>query len=262
MELLFGIGVGGFAASTAAFLSALWRPGERLERRAHALLGATCILWIGVLAWWTWETGAGGGLRTWLGLSAIGLGGLYLVLERRYPIAALGSLVSALATLLAVFALLVAQPREALEGATFATWMLRIHIGLAFIGVTAFAFASSLSLLYLVQSRNLKKKLKGGLRQRLPPLEVLDRLALRGIIAGFPFYTVALLLGSAFALRAEQGFALKSAYVFAVVSWLIYGGVLQARLAAGWRGRRAAWLTMSGLVLSLVVVAQYSLGGG
>ncbi len=183
---------------------------------------------------------------------------LYLVLLRRYPINALGSFVSALATALAVLALFVAKPSATLAGGVWATWLLRVHIGLAFIGVTAFGFATAVSIVYLMQSQALKQKKKSGLRRRLPPLQVLDALALRSIIVGFPFYTVALLLGSAQAIHAQGGVRLT--YVLSFFSWFIYGAVLQARLTAGWRGRRAAIMTSVGLVTTLMVVALYSLG--
>ncbi|MEZ4466439.1 MAG: cytochrome c biogenesis protein CcsA [bacterium] len=78
-------------------------------------------------------------------------------------------------------------------------------------------------------------------------------------MVGFPFYTLALLLGSAQAVKSgETGVHLT--YVLAVISWVIYGVVLQARITAGWRGRRAAILTSAGLITALVVVMQYSLG--
>jgi ABC-type transport system involved in cytochrome c biogenesis permease subunit len=34
--------------------------------------------------------------------------------------------------------------------------------------------------------------------------------------------------------------------VFAAISWLIYGTLLAARLSAGWRGRKAAFLAVAG----------------
>jgi ABC-type uncharacterized transport system permease subunit len=252
MQALVPAGVGLFAGSTAAYLAALWTSKPGVLRAAHVLLGLTVLLWVGILAASVPHLAEGGVTRFYLGGSAIGLSGLYLVLVRRYPIAGLGSFVSALATLLAVFAMFA--QRQNVTDPTLVDWLLRIHIALAFVGVTAFAFSTALSMVYLMQARMLKQKAKTELRRRLPPLDVLDRLALRGIVVGFPFYTVALLLGSAQAIRTEH---LRGSYVLAIISWVIYGVVLQARLTAGWRGRRAAILTIFGLILALSVVAQY-----
>lgn len=256
MQALFPAGVGLFAGSTAAYLAALWSPKPALLRVANALLALTSVLWIGILAATVPHLAEGGVVRFWLGVVALALSLLYLGLSRRYPIGGLGSFVSALSTLLVVFAFFTNPNQNATDPALVDT-LLRVHIALAFVGVTAFAFSTSLSIVYLMQARMLKQKARTELRRRLPPLDVLDALALRGIVVGFPFYTVALLLGSAQAIRTEH---VRGSYLLAVFSWIVYGVVLQARLTAGWRGRRAAILTIVGLLLALSVVAQYGFG--
>ncbi len=258
MEILFAVGVGMYGATTAAYLSALWTPRDDVAKGARWLLAATLVLWAGILVAWSVRHGLDGGTRLYLGLSAWSLGVLFLVLLRRYPIDTLGSFVTALASVLAMLSLLVTRTVPVGGGLD---WVLWVHILLAFLGVTAFAFATAVSVVFLIQSRMLKRKSHHPLRKRLPPLEVLDRLALRSIIVGFPFYTVALLLGSVYAVR-EGHPGVRISYLVALASWAIYGAVLQARLTAGWRGRRAAILTTVGLCACLVVVAQYSLRGG
>jgi ABC-type uncharacterized transport system permease subunit len=252
MDIAFAVGVGAYGASAASYLATHWRPSDRLQRMAHGLLGAALVFWAGLLGWMAHE--GAGQLTIWLSVSAWALCGLYLLLLRRYPIGALGSFITALATALAHLALMVSQPAAPSE----IGWLLAVHIALALLGITAFAFATGASVLYLLQSRALKQKDKTSLNGRLPPLFVLDRLALRSILVGFPIYTVAILIGGAYAV--QQGGGIKLSYVLAMVSWLIYGIVLQARLTAGWRGRKAAILTAVGLCAALIVVTQYSLG--
>lgn len=257
---LLTLGAGLFGLSTLLYLGALWRPRPSLERVAHAALSVTIAVWIGLLTHQA-LAGLGGTPRFWLGLSSLTLSALYIALRTRYPIESLGSFVAALSTLLAVFAAFNSQE---LGGAHHAlpegvhAWLLPVHVGLAFVGVTAFAFSTAVSVVYLLQARMLKQKAKPALRRRLPPLDVLDHLALRGVLVGFPPYTVALLLGSFEAFRTD---AVRPSYLVALVSWLVYGVVLQARLTAGWRGRRAAGLTTVGLLMCLGVVAQYALRG-
>lgn len=260
MDTLFAIGAGAYGATTVGYLASLWTARPAVGEVARWTLRLTLGFWTIVLAWWAFEAGVAGGTRLWLGLSAWGLGVLYLGLLRRYPVQALGSFITALATILATLGLFVANPTHVVGGPV-ADWLLWVHIGLAFVGVSAFGFATAVSLVYLLQQRMLKRKSHSGLRRRLPPLQVLDRLALRSITIGFPFYTVALLLGSVQAVREGEG-TLKVSYVLAVVSWIIYGFVLQARLVAGWRGPRAAMATAAGLAVAMAVVVLYSLGLG
>lgn len=254
MQIAFVLGVGAFGASTAAYLATHWRSSERLMKSAHWLLRGAVVLWTGMLIWLAHLDV--GQLPLWLGATALALSTLYLFLLRRYAISALGSFISALATALTHLGFMVAQP-SALAGSDEIGWLLGVHIGLAFIGITAFAFATGASVLYLVQARALKRKGKASVSRRFPPLDVLDRLALRSILVGFPVYTVAILIGGAYAV--QHGGGIKLSYILAMVSWLIYGVVLQARLTAGWRGRRAAVLTAVGLTAALIVVTQYSL---
>ncbi len=257
MDTLLAIGIAAFGASTALYLASLWAPRPGLLRGAHGLLALTVVLWTVLIG--SWGASRAFGTHLYLGFSAWGLSLVYLVLSRRYPIDGLGSVVAALATVLAILAAVVAHRAPTLRG-PWHDWLLRSHIGLAFVGIVALAFAAAVSVFYLAQARMLKRKTGAKLRRRLPPLDVMDQLALRGLLIGFPFYTLALLLGTAEAVRLEGGHGLKAAYVLAAISWLIYGVVLQARLTAGWRGRRAAVLTVAGMLVTLVVVAQYSLG--
>lgn len=255
MQIAFVLGVGAFGASAAAYLATHWRPSEVLANVARWLLRVAVVIWTGVLIWLAHlEVGQ---LPLWLGITALALSSLYLLMLRRYPIGALGSFISALATALAHLSMMVANPSVP-TGTDEIGWLLGVHIGLAFIGITAFAFATGASVLYLLQARALKQKGKASLSQRLPPLDVLDRIALRSILVGFPIYTVAILIGGAYAV--QHGGSIKLSYILAMVSWLIYGVVLQARLTAGWRGRKAAILTAVGLCAALIVVTQYSLG--
>ena len=247
-----------FGLSTAFYLAALWSSRPALRRIGHTALGLTLLVAAGAVFALVGDPLEGTYTQVGLVVSALVLGAVYLVLTRRYPIAGLGSFVSALATLLVIFAFLGGQAAPS-PTPTVLDGLLRVHIVLAFVGVTAFAFSTSVSVVYLMQARLLKQKSNVELRRRLPPLDVLDRLALKGIVLGFPFYTVSILLGSAYAIRTDH---LRASYVLAIVSWAIYGVVLQARLTAGWRGQRAAVLTTAGLLVVLGAVAQYSFGVG
>ena len=254
MQIAFVLGVGAFGASAAAYLATHWRSSPALMQTARWLLRGAVVFWTGLLVWLAHLDV--GQLTLWLGLTAWALSVLFLFMLRRYPISALGSFISALATALTHLGFMVLQPVTA-AGSDEIGWLLGVHIGLAFIGITAFAFATGASVLYLVQARALKQKGKASVSRRFPPLDVLDRLALRSILVGFPVYTVAILIGGAYAV--QYGGDIKLSYILAMVSWLIYGIVLQARLTAGWRGRKAAILTAFGLTAALIVVTQYSL---
>ncbi len=163
METLLAIGVGAYGATTASYLASLWSPRPAFSETARWLLRFSLGFWALVLGFWIFREGSAGGTRLLLGISAWALGGIYLLLLRRYPITSLGSFVLALATVLSLLGLMAERGEAFLPGGV-ANWLLRIHIGLAFIGITVFAFASAVSLVYLLQERMLKSKSKSPLR--------------------------------------------------------------------------------------------------
>ena len=96
--------------------------------------------------------------------------------------------------------------------------------------------------------------------RRLPPLDVLDRAEHRFLLAGFPLLTIGIITGTLWARRVEMGApseVLRA--VFGYITWLVIAGVLFLRAAAGWRGRRAAYGTIAGFGLAVVVLMFYLL---
>ena len=196
--------------------------------------------------------------QRWLWSSAWVLCLAFVILRRQFNIDGAGSTVVGLAT--ALTCLGIVSKHAISEPTTQFSGLLKAHIGLAFFGVTAFAFAAAVSVLYLVQARALKKNPSATLQRRLPPLVTVDKLAYRAILTGFPFYTLALFIGSVFAMSAENP-SISASYWGAMFSWVVYGFVLHVRVSLGWRGRRAALLTILGLVGIIVALVQYSMRG-
>jgi cytochrome c-type biogenesis protein CcsB len=86
---------------------------------------------------------------------------------------------------------------------------------------------------------------RSGLMQSLPSAESLDRLAYRIITFAFPVWTFAIIAGAIWAEQAWSrywGWDPKETWSF--ITWLGYAAYLHARATAGWRGRRAAVLSL------------------
>ena len=198
----------------------------------------------------------GTSVREALGFLAWVVVGGYLVWRRKLKLSVIGAFVApgALVTL--------AAARLSPTGSAVAelTTLGRVHISLATIGVALFALATSVSLVYLLHERNLKgKKFDGLLFRRGVALESLDSLAHKLVVIGFPIFTISLMLGVIWnARRTESTFA-RPEYPFAVVTWLCFGALLVARTTHGWRGRKAALLTISGFTAAALVLGIYFL---
>lgn len=136
--------------------------------------------------------------------------------------------------------------------------LLPVHIGVNVLGIVAFALAFAVAAAYLIQENLLRTRRISGVFQRLPALDVLDSMGLRLVTVGFPLFTVGVITGSVWAARMG-GFSFSTGQGFAVLAWACFAVVLIARLASGWRGRRAAIGTMLGFLCAMAALVGYVL---
>jgi ABC-type uncharacterized transport system permease subunit len=193
-------------------------------------------------------------VREAIGFLAFLVTGGYLLTNLRYRLTLGGVVVMPVALVLLVLARLTPAGDVNEDLSTLG----RIHISLATIGVGVFAVASALSAIYLVENRALKKKKFDTLafKDRGAPLEALDRLSHRLIWVGFPIFTIAMVLGAIWVSRLGQSLD-RLEYPLAAITWIAYATLLIARTAYGWRGRRAALLTLEGFASALAVLLIY-----
>jgi cytochrome c-type biogenesis protein CcsB len=198
-----------------------------------------------------------------LSFLALLLVAVFLLVQIRQPLVALGAVVSPLAFGLTLAAAAVHDGARPLPEVLKSAW-LPVHIVLSLLGDAVFALASSASLLYLVQERRLKNHRGRGVLRGLPSLETLDRLNYRCLVWGLVLLTLGIVSGIIWAHTAWGRFwSSDPKLIFSLVIWVLYVVLLQGRMTAGWRGRWAATLTIAGfavIVLSLVGVNALGLG--
>jgi len=177
--------------------------------------------------------------------------GLYLVLSWRVNVTVVGGLITPLAFLFTLSAYLFTVGTPELSPRLQSVW-LPAHVAPAFLGYAIFAVAFCLSLIYLLQENQLKSKRKGDLFRRLPSLETLDNLNFRFVTWGFALFTVGIISGALLALQLWGAlWSWEPIEVLSAVTWLLYAGLLHAR-TIGWRGRKAATLTILGFAAVVV----------
>lgn len=244
-----------YGAATLLYVSATaqtarWLPSAaRLTLLAAFLTHGVDIGWRGVQ-----HVHPGTSVREALGfLSWVMVGG-YLFWSWRVKIGLLGAFVAPAALAILAVARLTPSGEAMEELGTLG----RIHISLATLGVAMFALATAVAVMYLAQDRSLKKKQFDDLvLKRGDALETLDRLSHRLVVIGYPIFTASLLLGIIWeSRRHDAGFA-RPEWLMAGVIWLTFGGLIAGRTARGWRGRRAALLTIAGFVASVAVLGIY-----
>lgn len=195
----------------------------------------------------------GTSVREALGFLAWLMVGGYLYASRKSKLGLLGAFVAPAALIIMAAARLspTGDPSEGMSA------LGRIHISLATIGVAIFSIATGLALVYLLEERSLKrKKFDGVLFRRGVALETLDRLSHRMVLVGFPIFTVALMLGVVWVSQRSSGFD-RPEYPLAAITWASFAALIVSRTAWGWRGRKAAVLTIVGFSAAVIVFALY-----
>jgi ABC-type uncharacterized transport system permease subunit len=142
------------------------------------------------------------------------------------------------------------------------SWLVA-HISALLAAYAALGFSLLASVLYLVQERRLKAKLKAGEDswwapvEWLPPLDTLERIAHAMLLFGFPCMTVGLLLGAVLVQETSLGAAyfLDPKVLASFAMWGVYVLLLFLRRIVGLRGRKAAYLSGAVLVFMLAVWA-------
>ncbi len=172
--------------------------------------------------------------------------GGYLFLERRYPIRSIGFIPAGVALALLLYASSLPSEIEPLVPALQNAPLLTIHVGMAVLSYGIFATAFAAGVGYLVQGREDRFSW-------LPGHKVLDEVAYRAVIIGFPIFATMIILGSWWASIAwSRYWGWDPKETAALVTWLTYAVYLHARNQRSWAGRPAALLLVIGFGMVLV----------
>jgi len=180
---------------------------------------------------------------------------VYLLFHLKFRLMVLGSFVAPVAACLLILSSTL-PTAEVMVKPIFRSLWLPVHIGTAFVGNGCFAVTFVAAIMYLLQESQIKKKRLGTLYNRLPSLETLDSINHFALICGFTFMTAGMITGAIYAQVALGSYwRWDPKEVCSLMAWAFYAVLLHERLAVGWRGRRAALLSLFGfLVLVLAFV--------
>ena len=231
-QTAFGLALIGYICATGLALAYLVRRDEMIHRLASlaTLAGWACHT-LGLVALAV-ETGRPpvGNLTEAISAAVWVAVLLEMWLERRRGLKVLGAFVLPVILLLGFKGMATRVGPDTIGPALASAWIW-VHIALALIGIAAFVLNFAGAIMYLLQEHQLKARRPGTFYYRLPDLETLDRLTYRTLVLGFPFLTVALLLGAVWA-RSAWG----SVLTFDPARPLLAAGVGHLRRHPGWPG--------------------------
>ncbi|KJE23237.1 cytochrome c-type biogenesis protein CcsB [Frankia torreyi] len=165
------------------------------------------------------------------------------------------------------------------------SYWLKIHVVGAIVSSGVFLISAVTTVLFLVKERwenrlaevaagradaSRAMQSRGGIVMRLPSSAALDTLSYRVIAFAFPIWTFAIIAGAIWAEAAwgrYWGWDPKETWSF--ITWVCYAAYLHARATAGWRGRRAAAISLVAFtalfvdyyLVNLVITGLHSYAG-
>jgi len=182
---------------------------------------------------------------------------IYLILQFKLHIKALGAIITPLAFFAIAAASTIAPGKESgpLIPALQSHW-LEFHISTSFISYACFAISFGVGIAYLIKQRNNPEDSLSKDR--------LDMIGYKSISVGFPFLTIGIVSGSIWANIAWGSYwSWDPKETWALVTWIIYAIYLHLRIFAKWRGKSSAITSIIGFacVIFTFLGVNYLLSG-
>ncbi len=157
-------------------------------------------------------------------------------------------------------------PKQILSpfGPHFKSFWFPVHAITGLLSHGFLIFGVIVSLMYILQEREIKKKHLGLFFKKLPPLEYLDRANEKCLYLGFIFLSFAMITGAIWSEIAFGNYWRWSPKeVITLVLWLIYAFLIHQRVLIGWRGKKASYMFILGFsiwLISFFVINLFSKG--
>ena len=183
---------------------------------------------------------------------------VFLVCHWLYHFESLAVLIMPLVFLMALTGGTAGETRSLQIGSMRDVW-LTTHVVFIMLGYAGLLISAAVSVFYLWKSRQLKQKRLPARDDAVPPLMTLDQIVANSLGWGFLALTVGLVLGIVWASN-ESGtrWIFEQRILIAVITWFIYLLLVFLRMASGWRGARAAILTLAALFLCGITWVTHS----
>ncbi|MEO5929188.1 MAG: cytochrome c biogenesis protein CcsA [Candidatus Kapaibacterium sp.] len=128
-----------------------------------------------------------------------------------------------------------------------------LHISAALIGYTAFAISAVYGGLYLMLYHQIKSNRFGTFYQRLPSLQLLERMSEKSSIVGVAFLAVAIAIGLIYLPGVLPNFHYYDPKLIVTIAiWGIYASALLAKYVIKLEGRKVVILSLVGFLGTII----------
>ncbi|HTL28035.1 MAG TPA: cytochrome c biogenesis protein CcsA [Tepidisphaeraceae bacterium] len=252
-----------FVISAVISLSRLWRerPGARIAAKAcgwtGVLFGLIVLVWHDATRGNWLPLGDNFDSLIWLAL-LLAIFAFYV--QRTKPIGGLDWFITPIVILLLTAAAVFGRTKPHEYISTTWAWVHRVS---AYGGAVAFFVAGAVGAMYLVVNQRLRKKKLQPAGPNMGSLERLEHFTFTAVTVGFALLTIGAITGFVQLVFQKQHTS-TAKIVLASGVWLVYALFLHSPINPRFRGRKAAMLSVLGVVLMIgtLVAVQLMPAGG
>jgi cytochrome c-type biogenesis protein CcsB len=182
---------------------------------------------------------------------------LYLIIEILHKVRAVGIFASVTSVIILTYAIFkIDIDIINLPAALQSGWFIP-HVVVYFIGYAALFISFVTAILYLIYPD--KKKLADGNILGQEYLDF-DLYTYKVIVFGFTMLTIGLLIGALWAKEAWGDYWVwDPKETWSLISWMVYIVYFHFRFVKGWRGKKAAWLSIIGFAAIMITYLGMSM---
>ncbi|OGU73266.1 MAG: cytochrome C biogenesis protein [Ignavibacteria bacterium RBG_16_34_14] len=131
--------------------------------------------------------------------------------------------------------------------------LLGSHVFTALLGLSGFTISAVYGFLYLTLYKDIKLNKFGLIFNRLPSLEVLEKLSYLSAVIGFILLTIAMTIGVIWLPKAFPDFSYSDPkLISSFLVWLLYGIGILSKSLGKWRGKKVVVLSIIGFVMAIM----------
>ncbi len=135
--------------------------------------------------------------------------------------------------------------------------LLGMHVISALLGYSGITISAVYGLLFMILYKNIKSNKFGLVFDRLPSLEILEKLSFYSMIIGFVLLTIAIIIGIIWLPAAFPNFSYSDPkLVGTLLVWIVYGIGIAMKLVGNLYGKKVILFSLIGFlfaILSLIV---------
>ena len=252
-NIIFKLTLAVYLVSTAGFVGSLLLRRVVLARVSTWAFAAGFILHTVfiLLRWGGTGYSPAVNLSEALSFVAWAITGGYLVFQVGTKTRVLGAFVAPLVLVLVVGSFAGIMGTGDIDSSLITSWV-AVHVVFSLMGNALFALAFCSALMYLIQDSLIRKRKISALNRVLPSLGDMDRINHICVIWGFLFLTAGIVTGSYWGRIVWGSHLLWDAkQVATLAAWTLCALLLHQRLVIGWKGKKAAYLSIAAFAILL-----------